>query len=138
MAKAIVFVLTLLCLQVTRAATSDLDQRTTQLARELRCVVCQNQNLADSQATLAQDLKQQIWQQLQQGRSEQEVRDWMTQRYGNFVLYKPPSKPKALQLLMDVGGAWGKGRVKREAVEGLLELDRIAVSERITPRRSYC
>jgi cytochrome c-type biogenesis protein CcmH len=60
------------------------------LAGELRCLVCQNQSLADSHAPLALDLRQQIHQQLSQGRSEQQVVEFMVQRYGDFVLYEPP------------------------------------------------
>lgn len=67
-----------------------LDARTMALAEELRCLVCQNQSLADSHAPLAMDLRQQIHQQLAQGRSEQQVVDFMVQRYGDFVLYEPP------------------------------------------------
>ena len=69
---------------------SSLDSRTMALAGELRCLVCQNQSLADSHAPLALDLRQQIHQQLAQGRSEQQVVDVMVQRYGDFVLYEPP------------------------------------------------
>jgi cytochrome c-type biogenesis protein CcmH len=69
---------------------ASLDARTMALAEELRCLVCQNQSLADSHAPLALDLRQQIHQQLAQGRSEQQVVDFMVQRYGDFVLYEPP------------------------------------------------
>ena len=71
-------------------ANSSIDARTMALAGELRCLVCQNQSLADSHAPLALDLRQQIHQQLAQGRSEQQVVDFMVQRYGDFVLYEPP------------------------------------------------
>ena len=67
-----------------------LDARTMALAEELRCLVCQNQSLADSHAPLALDLRQQIHQQLAQGRSEQQVVAFMVQRNGDFVLYEPP------------------------------------------------
>ncbi len=67
-----------------------LEARMTALASELRCLVCQNQTIADSHSGLAQDLRQQIREQLRQGRSEAEIRDYMTARYGNFVLYRPP------------------------------------------------
>lgn len=72
------------------ASTVSLDARTMALAGELRCLVCQNQSLADSHAPLALDLRDQIHQQLAQGRSEQQVVDFMVQRYGDFVLYEPP------------------------------------------------
>lgn len=63
-----------------------------ELMHELRCLVCQNQDLADSNASLAIDLRGKIYQMLLQGKSKQEVLDYMTARYGDFVLYKPPFK----------------------------------------------
>jgi len=60
------------------------------LAEELRCLVCQNQTIADSNASLAIDLRNQIRGQITAGRSDGEIRDYMVQRYGDFVLYKPP------------------------------------------------
>lgn len=67
-----------------------LDQRTQDLAAQLRCLVCQNQTIADSHAPLAVDLKNQVREQLQAGRSDEEILRYMTARYGDFVLYKPP------------------------------------------------
>ncbi len=63
-----------------------------QLAQELRCLVCQNQTIADSQAPLAIELKNQVREQLAEGRSDQQVIAFMVQRYGDFVLYRPPVK----------------------------------------------
>src|SRR5436305_13072664 len=62
------------------------------LAEELRCLVCQNQTIADSNAPLALDLRNQIRTQIAQGRSDDEIRSYMVERYGDFVLYKPPFK----------------------------------------------
>lgn len=62
------------------------------IAAELRCLVCQNQSLADSHAPLAMDLKQQLREQLAGGATRQQVIDYMVQRYGDFVLYRPPLK----------------------------------------------
>ena len=62
------------------------------LAEELRCLVCQNQTIADSNAPLALDLRNQIRTQIAQGRSDDQIRDYMVERYGDFVLYKPPLK----------------------------------------------
>jgi len=67
-----------------------LERRVQQLAEELRCLVCQNQTLADSHADLALDLKNRVREQLRAGKSEQEVLDFMVARYGDFVLYRPP------------------------------------------------
>jgi len=60
------------------------------LTGELRCPKCQNQNIADSNAELAKDLRQKTYQLISEGKSEQEVIDYMVQRYGHFVIYKPP------------------------------------------------
>ena len=63
-----------------------------QLIDELRCLVCQNQNLSGSNADLARDLRRETYQMLQQGKSQQEVVDFMVARYGDFVLYRPQFK----------------------------------------------
>ena len=68
------------------------EQRLKHLAEELRCLVCQNQTIADSNASLAVDLRSQIRSQISAGRSDGEIRDYMVQRYGDFVLYRPPFK----------------------------------------------
>ena len=75
-----------------------LDKRVAALAHELRCLVCQNQTLADSNAPLAVDLRNQIREQLKAGRSEQDVLDFMVARYGDFVLYRPPFKASTVAL----------------------------------------
>jgi cytochrome c-type biogenesis protein CcmH len=59
------------------------------LITELRCLVCQNQTIADSNADLAKDLRRQVYEMLQQGKSQQQIVDFMTERYGDFVLYNP-------------------------------------------------
>ena len=75
------------------ASEAELDARAHALSQELRCVVCQNQTLADSNAELAVDLRRQIRQQLADGADEKAVKDYLAQRYGDFVLYKPPLRP---------------------------------------------
>lgn len=60
------------------------------LTSELRCLVCQNQTLAESNASLAIDLREQIYQKIIQGQSNQEITDYLVERYGNFILYQPP------------------------------------------------
>ena len=62
------------------------------LLEELRCLVCQNQSLADSHADLAQDLRQEVYRMIDEGRSRAEVLEFMVARYGDFVLYRPPVK----------------------------------------------
>ena len=69
-----------------------LEARVMRIAAELRCLVCQNQTIADSHADLAQDLRQQVREMLQKGQSDAQIIDYMTQRYGDFVLYRPPVK----------------------------------------------
>ena len=80
------------------AADPALEQRSMRLAEELRCLVCQNQSLADSHAELALDLKQQIREQVEAGRSDEQVVGFMVERYGDFVLYRPPLKASTLVL----------------------------------------
>lgn len=63
------------------------------LSNELRCLVCQNQAISDSNADLAKDLRDEIYGMLQQGKSEEEIVEFMVVRYGDFVLYRPPIKP---------------------------------------------
>jgi len=93
------------------AADPVLEARVNALAAELRCLVCQNQSLADSHAELAVDLKNQVREQLRAGRSEPQVVEYMTQRYGDFVLYRPPLKASTVLLwlgpllLVLLGGA---------------------------------
>jgi cytochrome c-type biogenesis protein CcmH len=75
-----------------------LERRVTNLAHELRCLVCQNQTLADSNAPLAVYLRNQIRAQLAAGKSERDVVDFMVARYGDFVLYRPPLKASTVLL----------------------------------------
>ncbi len=68
------------------------------LVEELRCLVCQNQTIGDSNAELAVDLRTQVRDMLQAGRSDADIRDYMTERYGDFVLYKPPLRRRTVAL----------------------------------------
>jgi cytochrome c-type biogenesis protein CcmH len=72
--------------------------RAVTLSEKLRCLVCQNQTIADSNAELAQDLRRQIREQIAAGKSDKEIADYMVARYGDFVLYQPPVKPTTLLL----------------------------------------
>jgi cytochrome c-type biogenesis protein CcmH len=80
------------------AADPALEQRVMALSKELRCLVCQNETLADSQADLAADLRQQIREQMKAGKSDKEIIAFLTDRYGDFVLYRPPVNPKTYLL----------------------------------------
>jgi cytochrome c-type biogenesis protein CcmH len=89
----------------------EMEKRVTALATELRCLVCQNQTLADSNAPLAVDLRNQIREQLKSGKSERDVMEYMVARYGDFVLYRPPLKATTIALwagpfVFLVLGAW--------------------------------
>ena len=74
------------------------EQRLKDLAEELRCLVCQNQTIADSNATLALDLRNQIREQIAQGKTDDQIRAYMVERYGDFVLYRPPLKATTVML----------------------------------------
>jgi cytochrome c-type biogenesis protein CcmH len=75
-----------------------LEKRVQALSHELRCLVCQNQTLADSNAPLAVDLRNQVREQLKSGKSERDVIDFLVARYGDFVLYRPPFKASTVLL----------------------------------------
>jgi cytochrome c-type biogenesis protein CcmH len=69
-----------------------IERRMMALAQELRCLVCQNQTLADSQADLAADLRQEIRELMQKGQSDEQIKQYLAARYGDFVFYRPPLK----------------------------------------------
>ena len=110
------------------AANPALEERVTALASELRCLVCQNQTLADSNAPLAIDLRNQIREKMQQGASERDIVDYMVSRYGDFVLYRPPFKATTVllwagpALLMIAGLATLFFRLARRRAEPKAEL----------------
>jgi len=80
-----------------------LESRVNQVAAELRCLVCQNQTIADSHADLAVDLKNQVREQLRAGRTEAQVIDYMTDRYGAFIRYRPPMQAGTVLLWLGPG-----------------------------------
>ncbi len=100
-------------------------KRAVELANELRCLVCQNQTIADSHAELAIDLRRQIDEQIKAGRSDGEIIDYMVARYGDFVLYRPPLKATTLLLwggpallgLIGIGVLWRVLRSRRSRQE---------------------
>ena len=115
------------------AADPALESRVIKLTSELRCLVCQNQSLADSHADLAIDLRNQVRNQMQAGKSDAEIRDYMVARYGDFVLYDPPFKSSTLLLwagpfaLLLVGllglAAYVRGRRRRLPAGDLTPVD---------------
>lgn len=82
------------------SAASDprIERQVQRVAEELRCLVCQNQTIADSNAELARDLRREVRQMLVRGASEAEVREFMVTRYGDFILYRPPFKATTIAL----------------------------------------
>jgi cytochrome c-type biogenesis protein CcmH len=105
------------------AADAAQEARVMALAAELRCLVCQNQTIADSHADLAVDLRSQIREMLAKGQSDDQIRAYMTDRYGDFVLYKPPFKATTallwagppLLLLTALGGLFVMLRKRQRA-----------------------
>lgn len=94
------------------------------LIEELRCPKCQNQNLAGSDAPIAQDLKQKTYDMIKDGRSDAEIRAYMQERYGDFITYKPPVRPSTwilwffpplLLLVLVIGWFWQSKRRQRVA-----------------------
>lgn len=114
------------------AADPALEKHVMAISEELRCLVCQNQTIADSHAELAVDLKNQVREKIEQGMSDKEIIDYMVQRYGDFVLYRPPFKATTWLLwvgpfLLLIGGLVFLGlrlQRTRAPVETLPEADR--------------
>ncbi len=114
---------------VPLAADPALEARVMAIATELRCLVCQNQTIADSNAGLAVDLRNQVREMLRQGKSRDEVVAYMTARYGDFVLYRPPLKDSTAVLwfgpgLLLIGGLallggvlWKRSRLAADQFE---------------------
>ncbi len=106
-----------------------LQARYEKINRELRCLVCQNQTIADSNATLAQDLRREVRDMIAAGRTDDEIREFMIERYGDFVLYRPRMTAGnfllwAAPVLLLVVGAFVLVRVvRRRAQETDLETD---------------
>ncbi len=134
--KSVIFLLTLLLslsgtifAQAERSAPDDpeLDNRVRNLSQQLRCLVCQNETLADSQADLAADLKRQIREQMKAGKSDKEILAFLTERYGDFVLYNPPVKRTTYLLwfgpfLLLAGGLFALFRYIKSRREEIHEL----------------
>jgi cytochrome c-type biogenesis protein CcmH len=74
------------------------EQRFQNLTRQLRCLVCQNESLADSSADLAKDLREEVFEQMRKGKSDAEIKNYLTARYSDFVLYNPPLRGSTILL----------------------------------------
>jgi cytochrome c-type biogenesis protein CcmH len=106
------------------AEDPQLEARVLRVSEELRCLVCQNQTIADSNADLAKDLRREVRQMLMQGKSEAEVREFMVTRYGDFILYRPPFMWTTLLLWMGpfvllLAAAWIHRRMVTRRSEAL-------------------
>ena len=118
------FLLILFCGVALAQEDPALEKRVRDLSSELRCLVCQNQTLADSNAPLAVDLRDQVRAQLKAGKSERDVIDFLVARYGDFVLYRPPLKASTILLwtgpfiLLALGVALLARRLRRRSVPG--------------------
>ena len=80
------------------AIDPEMEKTVNEISSELRCLVCQNQTIADSHAGLAIDLKNQVREMVKSGQSQEDIVDYMVKRYGDFVLYRPPVKPTTMLL----------------------------------------
>lgn len=116
-----------------------IEARLNKLAEHLRCLVCQNESLAGSHAELAEDLRREIRFQMAAGKNDQEVLDYLIQRYGDFVLYEPPFKPVTYLLwlgpllFLSIGlGAWYATLRKRRAMkETPVDEKQLAAAEKL-------
>jgi cytochrome c-type biogenesis protein CcmH len=114
--------------EVREFADSTQRERYEQLVRDLRCLVCQNQSLADSDADLARDLRDEVYQIIQSGKSDQEAVAFLVDRYGDFVLYRPPLKPATwllwsgpfLLLAAGLGFIWHRTRQRARTLPSSL------------------
>lgn len=99
------------------------EQQYRELTEQLRCPKCQNNSIADSNAIIAADMRQKVYELMQQGHNQQQVVDYMVSRYGNFVTYEPPVTPATLilwigPLLALLGGGWILVRLARRRPVG--------------------
>jgi len=111
------------------------------LIEELRCPKCQNQNLAGSDAPIAQDLKQKTFDLVKEGRSDGEIRSYMQERYGDFISYKPPVRPSTwilwffppLLLIVLIGGWFWQSKRRQAAARGQNRVKVESTAAALTP-----
>jgi len=113
------------------------EDRFNELTLELRCTVCQNQNLADSDATLAHDLRRKVHEMLLAGKTDEEIKTYMVERYGDFVLYRPPVQKNtyllwvAPMVLLLIGAFILRSSIKKRTL--LLDTDKTDNQSETTP-----
>jgi cytochrome c-type biogenesis protein CcmH len=115
-----------------------IEARLVDLAEDLRCLVCQNESLAGSHAALAEDLRREIRAQMRAGKDDQEVIAYLTERYGDFVLYRPPFKPETWLLWLGPllffgigGGAWYLALRRRSAEPVAVDEGKLAAAAQL-------
>lgn len=113
-----------------------IEERMVKLASDLRCLVCQNESLAGSHAELAEDLRREIREQMKRGKSDQEVITYLTDRYGDFVLYRPPFRSYTVllwlgpALFLAIGGvAWYLTMRRRRSVHAEAQVSADALKQ---------
>ena len=131
-------------IEVYQFTTPELELRYQTLTEELRCLVCQNQNIADSHAELAQDLRRKVYEMLNRGETNPQIIDYMTERYGDFVLYRPPFNVKTLilwlapilTLLMGGIGFWSLLKRRDNSDERLSDTERARLDKLLHTKKS--
>jgi cytochrome c-type biogenesis protein CcmH len=102
-------------------ADPDQEKAAKHLMETIRCLVCQGQSIADSDAELAGDMRSLIRERIQKGEKPEAIRSWLIERYGDWVVYAPPARGSALALwllpllLLGVGGLVARGRIRRRS-----------------------
>ncbi len=131
-------------IEVYQFKTPELELRYQTLTEELRCLVCQNQNIADSHAELAQDLRRKVYEMLNRGETNPQIIDYMTERYGDFVLYRPPFNMKTLilwlapilTLLIGGIGFWSLLKRRDNSNERLSDSERARLDKLLHTKKS--
>jgi cytochrome c-type biogenesis protein CcmH len=121
------------------AQDPQVEARLVVIAEELRCLVCQNESLASSHAELAEDLRREVRKLIKDGKTDPEIKTYLVERYGDFVLYRPPVKPLTwplwfgpfLLLAIAIGGFWRYLRLRRQATHHHLDATGRAQAEQL-------
>jgi cytochrome c-type biogenesis protein CcmH len=118
------------------ADNPEVEARINKLGEDLRCLVCQNESLAGSRADLAEDLRREMREQMKAGKNDAEVIEYLTARYGDFVLYRPPFKPVTYLLwlgpviFLGIGGAiWYVTLKRRRKMQDQIQPDSDALKK---------
>jgi cytochrome c-type biogenesis protein CcmH len=121
------------------AKDPQVEARLVVIAEELRCLVCQNESLSSSHAELAEDLRREVRKLIKDGKTDPEIKTYLVERYGDFVLYKPPLKPLTwplwfgpfLLLVLAIGGFWRYLRQRRQLTHHHLDAAQRAQAEQL-------